>query len=70
MSQSSLKHNFLSFTGRSKILHSTWLAFFATIAGGVAFAVICALFLDEPKSKMAEVMPGYCRESNNNTSAP
>ena len=31
--------------------------FFATIAGGVAFAVICALFLDEPKSKMAEVMP-------------
>ena len=31
--------------------------FFATIAAGVAFAVVCALFLDEPKSKMAEVMP-------------
>jgi len=31
--------------------------FFATIAGGVAFAVFCTLFLDEPKSKMAEIMP-------------
>lgn len=32
-------------------------AFFLTISAGVAFAVLCALFLDEPKSKMAEVMP-------------
>jgi len=30
MSESSLKHNFLSFQGRSRILHSTWLAFFIT----------------------------------------
>ncbi|TYK65269.1 MFS transporter [Colwellia echini] len=31
--------------------------FFITISAGVAFAVICTLFLDEPKDKMAEVMP-------------
>lgn len=31
--------------------------FFATIGAGVAFAACCSLFLDEPKSKMAEVMP-------------
>ena len=31
--------------------------FFATISAGVAFAVCCAFFLDEPKDKMAEVMP-------------
>ena len=31
--------------------------FFATIAAGVAIAAFCTLFLDEPKSKMAEVMP-------------
>ncbi len=31
--------------------------FFLTIAGGVAFATVCALFLDEPKSTMAEIMP-------------
>jgi len=27
---SSFKKNFLSFTGRSKVLHTTWLAFFVT----------------------------------------
>ena len=27
------------------------------IAGSIAFAAVCALFLDEPKSQMAEVMP-------------
>ncbi|OUS17233.1 MFS transporter [Gammaproteobacteria bacterium 50_400_T64] len=31
--------------------------FFLTIAGGIAFAMLCALFLDEPKGTMAEVMP-------------
>lgn len=31
--------------------------FFLTIAGGIAFAACCALFLDEPTGKMAEVMP-------------
>lgn len=31
--------------------------FFMTIAGGIAFAVVCTLFLDEPKSAMAEVLP-------------
>ncbi len=31
--------------------------FFVTIGSAVAFAVLCSLFLDEPKSKMAEVMP-------------
>ncbi|MBU2869140.1 MFS transporter [Colwellia sp. E2M01] len=31
--------------------------FFATIGAGIAFAVLCTLFLDEPKDKMAEVMP-------------
>lgn len=30
--------------------------FFLTIAGGIAFAASCALFLDEPKGAMAEVM--------------
>ncbi len=30
MSQSSMRANFLSFTGRAKILHMTWLAFFVT----------------------------------------
>jgi len=30
MSTSSLRANFLSFTGRAKILHTTWLAFFVT----------------------------------------
>ncbi len=31
--------------------------FFLTIAIGIAFAAACAMFLDEPKSTMAEVMP-------------
>ena len=31
--------------------------FFLTIAGGIAFAMLCAMFLDEPKGTMAEVMP-------------
>ena len=31
--------------------------FFLIIAGSIAFAAVCALFLDEPKSQMAEVMP-------------
>lgn len=31
--------------------------FFLTIAGGIAFAAACAMFLEEPKSAMAEVMP-------------
>ncbi len=31
--------------------------FFLTIAGGIAFAAACAMFLEEPKSTMAEVMP-------------
>ena len=31
--------------------------FFLTIAGGIAFAACCALLLDEPTGKMAEVMP-------------
>lgn len=31
--------------------------FFMTIGGGIAFAAICSLFLDEPKSTMAEVLP-------------
>ncbi len=31
--------------------------FFLTIAGGIAFATLCAVFLDEPSGKMAEVMP-------------
>ena len=31
--------------------------FFLTIAVGIAFAAACAMFLDEPKSTMAEVMP-------------
>ena len=30
MSTSSLRDNFLSFTGRAKILHTTWFAFFVT----------------------------------------
>jgi len=30
MSQSSLQHSFLSFQGKARILHSTWLAFFIT----------------------------------------
>ncbi|VAW66073.1 Nitrate/nitrite transporter, partial [hydrothermal vent metagenome] len=30
MTTSSFKKNFLSFTGRSKVLHTTWLAFFVT----------------------------------------
>lgn len=30
MTNTSLKANFLSFTGRAKILHTTWLAFFVT----------------------------------------
>ncbi len=30
MSTSSMRANFLSFTGRAKILHTTWLAFFVT----------------------------------------
>ncbi len=30
MSSSSMRANFLSFTGRAKILHTTWLAFFVT----------------------------------------
>jgi len=31
--------------------------FFITIAGGIAFAALVALFLDEPKDAMVEVMP-------------
>ena len=31
--------------------------FFLTIAGGIAFAMVCAAFLDEPKGAMAEIMP-------------
>ncbi len=31
--------------------------FFLTIAGGIAFAAACTMFLEEPKSTMAEVMP-------------
>lgn len=31
--------------------------FFMTIAGGIAFATVCALFLDEPKNAMAEILP-------------
>lgn len=31
--------------------------FFMTIAVGIAFAMVCSLFLDEPKSAMAEVLP-------------
>ena len=31
--------------------------FFITIAGGIAFAILCAFFLDEPNGQMAEVMP-------------
>lgn len=31
--------------------------FFLTIAGGIAFAACCSLFLDEPKGAMAEIMP-------------
>ena len=31
--------------------------FFLTIAGGIAFAAFCALFLDEPKGAMAEILP-------------
>lgn len=31
--------------------------FFLVIACGIAFAVFCSLFLDEPQSQMAEVMP-------------
>lgn len=30
MTTSSMRANFLSFTGRSKILHTTWFAFFVT----------------------------------------
>ncbi len=31
--------------------------FFLTIAGSIAFACLCAFFLDEPSGKMAEIMP-------------
>jgi NNP family nitrate/nitrite transporter-like MFS transporter len=31
--------------------------FFMTIAAGIAIAAIAALFLDEPKGAMAEVLP-------------
>ncbi len=31
--------------------------FFLCISGGIAFAVVCSVFLDEPKGAMAEVMP-------------
>ena len=31
--------------------------FFLTIAGGIAFAMLCAFFLDEPSGTMAEIMP-------------
>lgn len=31
--------------------------FFLTIAGGIAFAMACAVFLDEPRGSMAEVLP-------------
>ncbi len=31
--------------------------FFLTIAGGIVFAMVCAMFLDEPKAAMAEVLP-------------
>ena len=32
-------------------------AFFMTISGGILFAAICGLFLDEPKGTMVEVLP-------------
>ena len=31
--------------------------FFLTISGGIAFAFVCSMFLDEPSGTMAEVMP-------------
>jgi NNP family nitrate/nitrite transporter-like MFS transporter len=31
--------------------------FFMVIAGGIAFAAICAMLLDEPKGVMIEVLP-------------
>ncbi|OUS28434.1 MFS transporter [Gammaproteobacteria bacterium 45_16_T64] len=31
--------------------------FFMTIAGGIAFAAVASMFLDEPKNALAEVMP-------------
>ena len=31
--------------------------FFLTIAGGIALATVCAMFLNEPKGPMAEIMP-------------
>lgn len=31
--------------------------FFLTISGGIAFAMVCSMFLDEPKGAMAEIMP-------------
>ncbi len=31
--------------------------FFVTIAGGIAFATVAAMFLNEPKGAMAEIMP-------------
>lgn len=31
--------------------------FFLTIAGCIAFAALCAMFLDEPQGTMAEIMP-------------
>ena len=31
--------------------------FFLTISAGIVFAMVCAMFLDEPKSAMAEIMP-------------
>lgn len=31
--------------------------FFLSIAGGIAFAMVCAAFLDEPKGAMAEILP-------------
>jgi len=32
-------------------------AFFLSIAAGIAFAIVCAMFLNEPKGAMAEIMP-------------
>ena len=31
--------------------------FFLTIAGGIALAMACAMFLDEPKGAMTEMLP-------------
>lgn len=51
MHDSTIRGSFLSFSGISPSV------FFLTMAGGIAFAMCCAFFLNESKGTMAEIMP-------------